>query len=193
MLSNDKRSKEFDRLDCWRHSLATAIGARIIAKYKMPSRAEEMYTAGLLHDVGLLVFDKFCPDKLDQAIRLSVKDRSPLHVAVFDTFGYHQGQVGALLCLKWGLSKMIHTAILNHYDPKADPNDLESACILSASNALAFECGCYNNSPSSDEGFDDSIVGILGFPQDQFLPICEMVRAEVDKAQSSFVPLKRAA
>ncbi len=194
MLSNERRSEAFSGMDCWRHSLATAIAARILAKIKVPQRSEEMYTAGLLHDVGLLVFDKFCPSLLDQAIGRATSTGQALHVAEQDLFGFHHGAVGAMLAKKWGLSKSIQSAIQNQYDPFEDEKELTSTCIVAAANALAFECGCYNNAPAPDNGFNEAVIEVLGLPVEQYAPICEVVRAEVDKAQSNFAPtIKKAA
>lgn len=193
MLSNERRSEAFIAMDCWRHSLATAIAARILAKIKLPQRSEEMYTAGLLHDVGLLVFDKFCPSLLDQAISRAGGTGQALHAAEHDLFGFHHGAVGAMLAKKWGLSKSIQCAIQNQYDPFEDEKELTTTCIISAANALAFECGCYNNAPAPDEGFNQDVIEVLGLPMEQFAPICDVVRAEVDKAHANFATNTRRA
>jgi HD-like signal output (HDOD) protein len=193
MLSNERRSESFNGLDCWRHSLATAIAARILAKIKIPQRSEEMYTAGLLHDVGLLVFDKFCPSLLDQAITRASGAMQPLHMAEQDLFGFNHGAVGAMLAKKWGLSKSIQAAIEFQYDPFENEKELVTTSIITAANALAFECGCYNNAPVPDEGFNDTVIEVLGLPVEQYAPICEVVRAEVDKAQANFAPQQKKA
>src|SRR5579871_4304738 len=61
-------SKLFSKVEFWRHSVAVATSAKILGKLKMPARAEELYSAGLMHDVGLLVLDRFAPNELDQAV-----------------------------------------------------------------------------------------------------------------------------
>lgn len=171
--------EEFDGVQCWRHSLATAYACRILAKLRMPQRAEELYMAGLLHDVGLLAMDKFCPSMLGQSIRKAFDDGTPLHIAESATYGYDHAAVGALLADRWGLGKIARAAIRHHLDPFEKREDAEAACILSAANRIAFECACPNNSPLPDEGFDDRVMDYIAIPPEQYTPICDVVGAEV--------------
>ncbi len=57
----------------WTHSLGTACAARVIAQEVRPDNAEEMFTAGLLHDIGSILIYEFFPDKAEK-IRKATRD-----------------------------------------------------------------------------------------------------------------------
>jgi HD-like signal output (HDOD) protein len=78
MTSVRGASKRFDRLAFWQHSLATASAARVLAKLKGWRDPEEAFLAGLLHDAGRLVMDKFLPNEFDQILTLALERAIPL-------------------------------------------------------------------------------------------------------------------
>jgi len=47
----------------WQHSLAVALGSKIIAGMVNPSLENEAFSAGLIHDSGKLVLDRFLAEK----------------------------------------------------------------------------------------------------------------------------------
>src|SRR5262249_24324776 len=69
IIAGRTQASHFNKLEYWRHSLGVATAARILAKLKAPMLSEEMYVAGMMHDVGLLVLDRFQPMELDKAVR----------------------------------------------------------------------------------------------------------------------------
>ena len=194
-METRSKAEEFNSIDSWRHSLATASAAQILATLVCPERAEELYLAGLLHDVGLLAMDKFCPAILNLAIRRARSEKVPLHVAETEANGYDHSAVGALLVERWGLKKSIQSAIKYHLCPAEADDEIELACILAASNHIAFEAGFHNNSEMPDEGFDQMALGIVGIPAEQYLTICDVVRNEIAKVETAFrvAPQSRAA
>ena len=185
-LEKATHSEYLDPMQCWRHSLATAVAARILAKLRMPAKSEELYMAGLVHDVGLLAMDKFCPQMLDQSLRVAAEQGIPLHLAETKCCGFNHAAVGAILADRWSLSKVARTAIRYHLDPFESKEDVDQACLLSAANYVAYECGYKNNSSAPDDGFDSLVMEALGIPQEQFPPICEVVKSEIAKAEAAF-------
>lgn len=71
-------STGFDRAACWRHSLATAIFAQQIAEHCREVPRDMAFTAGLLHDVGLVLLDEFCTSEFEDAVHTSLQERIPL-------------------------------------------------------------------------------------------------------------------
>jgi putative nucleotidyltransferase with HDIG domain len=95
----------------WQHSLEVATTARALALYeKLPqSKADEAFLAGMLHDVGKVVF----------ATRaVPMPDGSPASdeqaLAQMDT---HHAEVGAYLLGLWGFPNPIIQAVAFHHAP----------------------------------------------------------------------------
>src|SRR5437773_1701660 len=54
-IRNRAESNLLDKHALWKHSIATAVASRILGKMRLPERCDELYDAGMMHDVGLLV------------------------------------------------------------------------------------------------------------------------------------------
>ena len=185
-IGSKEQAMKFDKLEFWRHSVAVATAARILAKLTMPLRAEELHAAGMLHDVGILAMDKFCPDVLDRGIETAKKEQMPLHLALQQVAGFDGSDVGSLLAKKWGLSPMINCSIRNLHDPLADTEHTKTTCIVAAANCIAFRSHFSNSSNYQDRGFDETVLEEVGVPAEQYDAIGGVVVAEVAKAEQAF-------
>lgn len=175
----------FDKQDFWRHSLAVAVACRILGKLKAPSRSEELYCTGMLHDIGLLVMDRFLPDSFDEAIRHSKQYGLQLHEAEEKILGYHHATVGGLLAESWGLSEAMKRGIQFHHNPTADDKCYETTSLVAAANVLAYDTG-YGNQGQHLRPEDRVVVEELELPDDQLTVIAQVIQTEVDKTCEAF-------
>jgi HD-like signal output (HDOD) protein len=185
-IGTKEQAVKFNKLEFWRHSLAVATGSRILAKLTMPLRSEELHAAGMLHDVGILAMDKFCPEVLDRGIEAAKKESIPLDMALQSIAGFDGSDVGALLAQKWGLSPMIYSAIRNIHEPMAEPDQAKTCSIVAAANSIAYRIQFHNGSSFPDRGFDEYILEEAGVPAEQYDAIGGVVSAEVAKAEIAF-------
>ena len=102
------------------HSVNTAKAARAIAQTEKLSAAEQKvaYTAGLMHDIGKLVFLVNLPEKFALALQLSHEENIPLYQAEMDIFQASHQSVGAYLLDLWGFPDCIVEAVAFHHDPE---------------------------------------------------------------------------
>jgi putative nucleotidyltransferase with HDIG domain len=101
----------------WQHSLDTAAAARIVALYEKlsPARAEEAFLAGMLHDVGKVVF----------ATRTAAAADDPA-ASLEETIAQmeaHHAEVGAYLLGLWGFPNSIVEAVAFHHSPSQSAVD----------------------------------------------------------------------
>ena len=121
------KSKAFDQVEFWKHSLAVAFISRSLSKKVLsdPEDWEMAFLAGLMHDVGILVLDNVIPEEYYKF--LTLKDLSstdqPLEELEKEHFKIDHSEVGAIFMKKWwAISEKVNTAALAHHDP-APPSD----------------------------------------------------------------------
>lgn len=185
MVSGKGQSTLFQRTDFWSHSLGVGITSRIIAKMLMPQKAEEMYLAGIMHDVGMLVLDRYVPSELDHAISLCKEENIPMHEAEERTFGFDHAQVGGILAEQWGLSKGISNAIRFHHCPHMDELTPQLTCMITIANTLAHQAGLQNHFTGTLE-LDEQCLSTVGLTAEQLEVIGVVMVQEVSKAQQAF-------
>ncbi len=186
IMSGRSVATHFDKLEFWRHSLGVATGARILAKLKMPMRAEELYVAGMMHDVGLLVMDRFHPLELDKAVGYAIDEGMRLHEAENLLFGFDHSKLGSILARQWGLSQVVLDAIEYHHQPEMDENNSTSTAVVALANQLAHQCGLTNNIPNQIVEVDEMLLEMVGLPSEQLQIINNVIAQEVARAEESF-------
>ena len=122
----------------WAHSAAISLFAKHFSQRAVGVDPELAGTAGLLHDIGILVMMALERKKLSDALKLSAKEFIPLCTAEEHIFGYNHQVLGEMLGLKWNLSNDLVQAIGRHHSPLAGDDLSPSAAIVwFAHNAAA--------------------------------------------------------
>ena len=100
----------FDFTEFWCNSIATAIASETVAKKKRPDVADDAFVAGLLHDLGKIIFSAHVPTA-NQAFEKARADKSLFRTACQATFSCDQAKVGALLGEMWNFPDNLTKAI----------------------------------------------------------------------------------
>ena len=113
----------FDLDQLWRHGLQVGEYAQAIAESEGVDQKiiDDSYTAGLLHDVGLLILASKMPDQFTAAYNLAKEEGISLQQAEKDLYGATHAEVGGYLLDLWGLPDTVVEAISYHYFPSAKP------------------------------------------------------------------------
>jgi HD-like signal output (HDOD) protein len=186
MVSGRSACLGFNRLDHWRHSLATATASRILSRLKAPDRTEQLYCAGMLHDIGLLALERFMPEELSRAIALAKRDNVRLIEVEHETIGFDHATLGGILARKWGLSDLVHDGIAFHHEPMGSEQYFVETCIVALADTMAHIVGFCNNQPEAVKEIDDSLAAVVGLPSGQYDIIQQVVLEEVERAEQAF-------
>lgn len=129
-----------DYTSFWRHVLATAILTQSFSKRLNLDREMQdiTYLAGLMHDIGILVFSYLIPDEYSKFIESAVEKNATLLMQERETFGIDHAEIGALFIRKWWrMDDQIVSAVLYHHEPDADDNDqFQCALTISLANSI---------------------------------------------------------
>jgi putative nucleotidyltransferase with HDIG domain len=105
----------------WSHSVATAVLGKRLAESSMETRkfADDVYTAGLLHDIGKLVLVSRIPEDYSNAVNWAREHEVPGWQAEQELLHATHAEVGAYLLGLWGLPDAIVEAVAYHHRPGA--------------------------------------------------------------------------
>jgi putative nucleotidyltransferase with HDIG domain len=117
------RLKGFDIERLWHHSMVVGAMAKRLAEVEQLTAREmdEAFTAGLLHDVGMLILASSLPEAYQRVLDTARTQEIPLWQAEEKAFGTSHAEVGAYLLGLWGLPTSIVEAVAWHHRPLACP------------------------------------------------------------------------
>ena len=101
------------------HALNTGRIAKMIAKNKSRDKqiAENAFMAGLLHDIGKLLFAAKFPTLFKHTVKLMQRDHISFEKAEKQVWDVTHCQTGAYLLAFWGLPDVIVEAVAFHHHP----------------------------------------------------------------------------
>ncbi len=105
----------------WQHGLKTSGYAKAIAKQEKVSQImiDDAFTAGLLHDIGLLLLASNMPEDYKRVLAVQ-KEKALLDwQAEQEVFGVTHAEVGAYLLSLWGVGEAIVESVAFHHRPSA--------------------------------------------------------------------------
>jgi HD-like signal output (HDOD) protein len=148
----------------WRHAAAAGIAAKHLARIIRGVEPDVAATAGLLHDIGLLLILIVERQNLTKALAMSEEQNRPLIDTEFELLGFNHQIWGEAFVLAWRLPAEIGTAIGRHHTPLKEPID-RLAVTLWLADYLVSNVGfpCPNNTApyTSDEEMEE-IMQIVG-------------------------------
>ncbi|MBM3813900.1 MAG: HDOD domain-containing protein [Acidimicrobiia bacterium] len=125
---------------CWRHSLATALVAEQLARH-MKLDPDGAYTAGLLHDIGLLGLMVNYPEAYSEMLVVGSENAFDIRTVERAQFDVDHCEAGAWLAQQWNFPEEIQQAAARHHEKPADDHSSLTACIYWSSrlaDALGF-------------------------------------------------------
>lgn len=101
----------------WRHALGTAIAAREVSRRMQMGKPEELFTMGLLHDIGKIVLDLYFQDEYAAVLDAIAQRDQPIGVIEEELLGFDHAAVGSILAAKWELPPRLVDVIQHHHAP----------------------------------------------------------------------------
>ena len=109
---------DFDFPAFWRHAIASAVCARVLAPhYRL--NPDTAFTAGLLHDLGKLVLATRFPAEYAEVDNWRREHGGSVAEAQLQFFGVDDTQAGGALAAYWKFPPAIQDAISQHHRPAA--------------------------------------------------------------------------
>ncbi len=143
-LSGCHDNPQFDRRAFWEHAVAVAILAKEVAKKAKFRKPDEVFVAGLLHDLGKVVLDKYFPDEFARALAMCRAKELPLIQCEEELLGFSHCTAGSEVAKQWNFPQQLVDAIGQHHDP-APVGPLSGFVVVANGLAKAWKFGASGN------------------------------------------------
>lgn len=133
LMQTAKTQSNLDYDGFWQFSIATGILAEVLARTE-GTHQDEAFTAGVLHQIGLLALDQGRPDHLGRALALHRESGVSVAEAERTVLGFTDAELGGALALHWNFPESLAAAVRDHarpLDTLPDPRSL-TAFVLRA-------------------------------------------------------------
>ena len=164
LLSKKLKGYQLNPGDLWKHSLAVALGSKIIAEKKNTLLAEDAFIAGLLHDAGKIILDPYLME-YHKVFKSHLSDGQQKKIEVEkEILGFDHAEVMSRAARFWRYPKAQTTAIRYHHKPLLAGN-CELAFIVHLADFAAQEAGFKSERTATPPEIDSHVLSRLGFSQ----------------------------
>ncbi len=118
LFQNDVQIGTYKRKQLWRHMVAVGVCARMIARRTRLRQFEEVFLAGLLHDLGIILEDQHAHGSFVEVMR-SVGAGKTLLEAERQHLGFDHALLGAQVAQQWKLPNGVTDTVRYHHNSAA--------------------------------------------------------------------------
>jgi HD-like signal output (HDOD) protein len=178
------RPLHFDYRLFWRHSLAVACTAQAfqLRLLNISRPFPETYTAGLLHDIGMLVLDHALGSGYREIMDKARSANRPLVDVEREILGTDHAVTGGRLLEAWHFPRILVDAVRCHHHPWAGGSGVTRLVQLAdcACNLEGVDHGA-GHRPVSDQ---EQLLGALGLAPEELPMLLAEVRGELQRAEA---------
>lgn len=151
---------KLDYRELWRHSVVTGAIAKHLAGMCGHPDPDEIFTAGLLHDVGKFILELQVPEVYCDVVSERARDHRRLVDVEFDTFGYDHAILGEAFAEAWRFPAALSCPFGAHHESVPFRYCPDSHRHNTALVALADYLANTVEPPRSDLGFDPRHINV---------------------------------
>lgn len=112
-----KTSAHFDLNKFWKHAIGTAMAAETTARFVHFRTPADLFTCGLVHDIGKVALCTIAPDVFQQVLEYAKSEDVTIAEAEVRLGAPRHATVGRDLAIKWRLPRVIQATAQHHHHP----------------------------------------------------------------------------
>lgn len=190
--SPDDNNSDWPEL--WRHCLATAIAAEMIAGVTPGIDPPEAYVCGLLHDLGKLALWQVLPKSCRRVLQAARDANANIADFEREILGLDHAVIGRRLAEMWRLPAAVQQAIWLHHQPPASlPESVTNRRLVAAirlADALAYEARLGSGGNFALAGHGAELAQSLGLTTQAVEQIQLQLPREFDKRSAPLAAAK---
>ncbi|RMD50512.1 MAG: HDOD domain-containing protein [Ignavibacteria bacterium] len=162
-------SKYWNKKKFWTHAFVVGMLSKKIADDLGYPKAGEALTAGLLHDLGISVIQRYFVEEFEQICQLVEKEQMLFINAEKRILGLTHEEIGQLLINKWNLPQTLADAIRYHHYPSAAKKNRQISAIVHFADYMTQVTGIGDFDWDENIILDNGIVDILELGNNSYL------------------------
>ncbi len=163
----------------WEHSLGTATLSGMMGRKLKEPESEEIFIAGLLHDIGKVIIKVTAPEEFEAIMNIAQEEGIYVWEAEKKILGVDHTQVADWVSKKWNLPGNIAEPMTCHHSPARSKNFSRRTAIVHLADVLiqtaGFGNGGNNFVPSLDPGILNTLEVDMGFVEEVLLELDENI------------------
>lgn len=136
-LKINKKIKGFDIWTFWRHAIGVAVISRYLDQQTGHHYREEVFTAGIIHDIGKIVMARYFSDRFQAVWETMLGQQLTFWEAEHRHFPLHHTDLGAQLARRWHLPDPMPVVIGGHHTCAPNGSADNLVYIIHAADALS--------------------------------------------------------
>jgi putative nucleotidyltransferase with HDIG domain len=172
--------RHFNATPFWRHALATAVTARVLAS-QLKLNPDEAYTAGLLHDIGRLVLVTQFPAPYERVMAFRSAHDVALLAAEQAVLGLNHATVGLLLTQNWKFPPAMQQAVAHHHATELAGLPVLTLLVIAA-NVLAHALDLSQDPEALVPAVPTGLWAQLGLDEAALLAVLQQTEAQFEAA-----------
>jgi HD-like signal output (HDOD) protein len=161
--------KGWNRQRYWNHSLLIAMASKRIADDLGYRKSGEVFTAGLLHDLGISVVQRFFNKDFKKINEMVETQQMSYMNSEKLVLGLTHEEIGQFLIEKWNLPAVLGDAVLFHHHPSLAEVNKPLAAIVHLADYLTQRFMIGNVDWDENIGLDLHIIEILKLGDETYL------------------------
>jgi putative nucleotidyltransferase with HDIG domain len=174
----------------WEHAVAGAVAANRLAREIGGLNADELFLAGLLHDVGRLVMYSQDSARYQEVLKVIYAEGGDPVALEQQHFGFDHCEVGRLVLEKWRLPARLVTAVGGHHAPgsvSGSNGEKPLAAVLEVIDRICLHQGMGRRKPEPELAvLDCEGARILNLGELDVAAFCREFREAYDKEKVVF-------
>ena len=171
----------------WKHSLAVALSAKSLYRREFKERGDSIYSAGLLHDIGLIVEDQFAWSFLEEVLEEVGDGAKSICEAETEILGFDHCDLGGALVATWKIPEELTKAIIWHHKPfSADPEWQKPVATICACDYMCRQKGiALEPKPAAGESETfEKVLELMNIMPESIELIVDDVSKELDELEA---------
>jgi len=155
--------KNWDNSSYWIHSIMTASAAKRIADELGYQKSGEVFTAGLLHDLGISIIHRYFNHEFNTINNLVDSQQMRYLKAEECVLGLTHQTIGQLLANRWNLPEILGRTIACHHRPSESEYNKITASIVHLAGYMTQKLNIGSFYWDDNIELDESIIETLKF------------------------------